>query len=435
MNACSQAGRSEAQAMETRTSRNDGRSRRPQKEDATGAPKKTDEAAPANLVLPATSEPAVSLPLALHLAFTGAAANQDASGSDTNNSTRVAAPPAAPTHISGAQGAGSALAAEVRRSALEMQTPPPETAGGGAAVEDASSSNGEIAFAARVTPSSKVPDSPLPNTRLSIQSPLPATSSHTSAQAVPGANSAQAGGTRDERGGQGAKPNSQAAENSTEPARKPGQSAAVEPATRSAVIKNDVKAASEASAAKDQSTLQYSSTGGVSATWGERHAATGTREQGATETSAVHPADNDLKTIQANASSVRNLAVNISDFQKNDVQVRFSEVGGEVRVSVRSSDPQINNQMRDSLPDLVGRFAQTGHEAETWKPAEASSTGSDQGSARNSAGNQDSSDHSGHQQNQNNRGQQGGDSRQEPQWLVELESNMKSGPIQTRKGL
>jgi hypothetical protein len=407
MEACSQPKRNTPPPAETKASRKDSRSAS-QKEESTPAPKKNEDAAPANVTPQSSTDPVVVLPLALHLSFTGTVAKQDASGSGTNNPTKAAAP--------------VLVAPDARKTALEMEAPP-ETAGGGAAVVDADQAAGEIAFAARVTPNSNA-DSPVPNTRLSIQSPLPATGSHAPAQPVQGANSTQTGDSNNGHGGHEAESKGQPADNP--------QEAAPKTAPAAAVAKNALKPATEAAAAKDPSASPYSAAIGVSSSQVERRTGAASTANASAEPAAA-PADNDLKTIQANATSVRSLAVNISGSEKNDVQVRFSEVGGEVRVSVRSSDPQINNQLRDSLTDLTGRLTQTGHQAETWRPAEASSTGTGQDSGRNAPGQGDGS-HSGRQQNQQQRGQSG-DSGQEPQWLAELEKNMNAGPNQTGKGL
>jgi hypothetical protein len=51
------------------------------------------------------------------------------------------------------------------------------------------------------------------------------------------------------------------------------------------------------------------------------------------------------------------------------VDVRLSERSGEVRVAVRTPDPQLANSLRSDLPGLSARLEQTGFRAETWHPA------------------------------------------------------------------
>jgi hypothetical protein len=51
------------------------------------------------------------------------------------------------------------------------------------------------------------------------------------------------------------------------------------------------------------------------------------------------------------------------------VEVRLSERGGEVRVQVRTPDSHLAGTLRDSLPELTTRLAETGMRSETWRPA------------------------------------------------------------------
>jgi Flagellar hook-length control protein FliK len=51
------------------------------------------------------------------------------------------------------------------------------------------------------------------------------------------------------------------------------------------------------------------------------------------------------------------------------VDVRLTERGGEVRVAVRTPDPQLADTLRDDLPHLSARLEQTGFRTETWHPA------------------------------------------------------------------
>jgi len=57
------------------------------------------------------------------------------------------------------------------------------------------------------------------------------------------------------------------------------------------------------------------------------------------------------------------------------VAVRVTERGGEVRVEVRSPDSQTANALRQELPSLATRLAESGVHASIWHPASAS-TGS-----------------------------------------------------------
>jgi hypothetical protein len=103
--------------------------------------------------------------------------------------------------------------------------------------------------------------------------------------------------------------------------------------------------------------------------------------------------------------------------------VRLSERAGEVRVAVRSADPQMAESVRAQLPELMDRLGARGFDTEIWRPQQASAseragTGSDpQFGSR--AGNQDS---------QQERGDRDGrQSREEsqPEWMEELATSFR----------
>jgi hypothetical protein len=51
------------------------------------------------------------------------------------------------------------------------------------------------------------------------------------------------------------------------------------------------------------------------------------------------------------------------------VDVRLTERGGEVHVSVRTPDAQLAGSLREDLPVLSAKLEQSGFRAETWRPA------------------------------------------------------------------
>ncbi len=51
------------------------------------------------------------------------------------------------------------------------------------------------------------------------------------------------------------------------------------------------------------------------------------------------------------------------------VEVRLSERAGEVRVAVRTPDGQLAGSLRENLPELATRLADTGLRSEMWRPA------------------------------------------------------------------
>ncbi len=53
------------------------------------------------------------------------------------------------------------------------------------------------------------------------------------------------------------------------------------------------------------------------------------------------------------------------------VEVRVAERGGEVRVSVRTTDTGLSQDLRQALPELIDRLDRRGYTTEIWRPAEA----------------------------------------------------------------
>jgi hypothetical protein len=110
--------------------------------------------------------------------------------------------------------------------------------------------------------------------------------------------------------------------------------------------------------------------------------------------------------------------VRLPDNNGGSTQVRFVESGGEVRVSVRTADEGLAQNLRSHLNDLSQRLADGGIPAEIWKP------GSDAASSQN---NQHQPDRDGRGSNgQPSGGQDGQPDRQQkrPAWLEEMEASL-----------
>jgi hypothetical protein len=128
-----------------------------------------------------------------------------------------------------------------------------------------------------------------------------------------------------------------------------------------------------------------------------------------------------------NGESVKDISLRLTDKDQGSVQVRLSERAGELRVSVRTPDAGLTRGLRDGLSDLVGRLEHSGYKAETWQPANSSSTAQDQGrqpSQDNSSRQQQGGSGNESGQQQNARDHQQPDA-QTPQWVGELESSLK----------
>jgi hypothetical protein len=71
------------------------------------------------------------------------------------------------------------------------------------------------------------------------------------------------------------------------------------------------------------------------------------------------------------------------------VAVRVTERAGEVRVDVRTPDSQLTSALRQELPALATRFAESGFHAAIWHPASASTmspNAADKGASANADG-------------------------------------------------
>ena len=127
-----------------------------------------------------------------------------------------------------------------------------------------------------------------------------------------------------------------------------------------------------------------------------------------------------IETPPAPPTSSRDIRVQVPDNNGGSTQVRFVESGGEVRVSVRTADPALAQNLRSHLNDLSQRLADGGMPAEIWKPsANAASSQNDPNSTgrdgRGSGG-------------QGSGGQGGQQDRQEqrPAWIEEMEASLDS---------
>ena len=132
------------------------------------------------------------------------------------------------------------------------------------------------------------------------------------------------------------------------------------------------------------------------------------------------------ETSARNGESVKDISLRLSLKDQNSVQVRLSERAGELRVSVRTPDDGLTRGLRDGLSELVGRLEHNGYKAETWQPADKSSTAQDQGrpSQDQPSRQQQGGSGSGSGQQQNARDHQQPDA-QTPQWVGELESSLR----------
>ncbi len=127
------------------------------------------------------------------------------------------------------------------------------------------------------------------------------------------------------------------------------------------------------------------------------------------------------------AEGLRDISLRLVDGSKEQVEIRLVERAGELRVSVRSADSQLNTELRSGLGDLAGKLEKTGFHAETWhpsnehaKPAEAAQTG-------NSKQDQESRHHGGQQHPE--RREPRGPRKIRPGWVEEMNRDFPIGDV------
>ena len=107
----------------------------------------------------------------------------------------------------------------------------------------------------------------------------------------------------------------------------------------------------------------------------------------ATEAKPVSPKDAmeiQTKPEPAKATAVRDMKFEVVGVDRR-VEVRLSERHGEMKMTVRTPDTNLASTLRENLPALSTRLAESGFKSETWHPA-ASSTSEWQHTAEPSKG-------------------------------------------------
>jgi hypothetical protein len=73
------------------------------------------------------------------------------------------------------------------------------------------------------------------------------------------------------------------------------------------------------------------------------------------------------------APQVRDMKFEVTGGEQR-VEVRVSERGGEVKMTVRTPDTELAGTLRENLPTLSARLAESGFKSEAWHPAAASTS-------------------------------------------------------------
>jgi hypothetical protein len=122
---------------------------------------------------------------------------------------------------------------------------------------------------------------------------------------------------------------------------------------------------------------------------------------------------------------LHSISVELSGPGAEKVTVRMVQQPGELRMAVRTDNPELNRGLQQGLSDLVGKLQEHGFRAETWKPVhaaqEASSAPESQG-ADHQFRQPDPQSQSGGSQQESGQRRQNQSNR--PRWVAELESSL-----------
>ncbi|HZL57045.1 MAG TPA: hypothetical protein VFC21_08195 [Bryobacteraceae bacterium] len=78
---------------------------------------------------------------------------------------------------------------------------------------------------------------------------------------------------------------------------------------------------------------------------------------------------------QAPQQPIRSVSLEFSPDGASDVRLRLSEKGGEVHISLHSSDTSLTSRLHEGVHDLVGSLSSAGYEADAWTPNQGGQNG------------------------------------------------------------
>jgi hypothetical protein len=135
-----------------------------------------------------------------------------------------------------------------------------------------------------------------------------------------------------------------------------------------------------------------------------------------------------LQHETAATGQLKDVSFRIPQADGSSIQLRLTQQSGELKLAVHTASADLNQGLRDSLPDLTKKLSDSGVHAETWRPGISSAPAEAQA---NTSGNSGGNAYGGNSQNQSGSGQQGGARRDQeqssrPQWVEELENGIQS---------
>lgn len=166
------------------------------------------------------------------------------------------------------------------------------------------------------------------------------------------------------------------------------------------------------------------------AAWNSQETTTSAGPHSSLEKPIAPPEHMDAAPVQAErpakaAEPLRNLSIQLGQNNQDKVELRVTERAGEVRVAVRTADVDLQNGLRQGLPDLVHRLEGQGYRADAWRPSGVVSAATPVGEARQSSADFQRGDSQTQQGwSQQERGQHDHNHSRRPQWVEELEGNL-----------
>jgi hypothetical protein len=148
---------------------------------------------------------------------------------------------------------------------------------------------------------------------------------------------------------------------------------------------------------------------------------------------AAVPVEPVTPLVKAAPQPLKDVSIEVAPPGVQKVEVRLVQQAGELRVAVRTADPDLAHGLREGLPDLVGRLQENGSRAEAWRPGAAIPMASQAAETAHTSGRGHSGDAPSHQGSQQDANQRQRQSSNRPQWVDELESSM-TGPAVPSQG-
>jgi hypothetical protein len=126
---------------------------------------------------------------------------------------------------------------------------------------------------------------------------------------------------------------------------------------------------------------------------------------------------------------MRDISLRVSGSPSERVEVRLTDRTGDIRLAVRSSDPELTRSLRTGLGDLVDHLERAGYQTETWRPQPSSP-----GAGLNHGRESDSGSHYQGSPQQGGSGSEPGSShdrnpRNQPRWVEELQAELTPGQL------